>query len=256
MTDQIIHNAAFTVTDKIALALNIKPKFDGVTNVIDISAWQDPALIDYDKLASEIDGAILRIGYGVWKDKQFETHYKNLHDRGVAIGCYHYIIGNYGGLPQAQALQSWAPGYDFALDYWGDVEDTREGTALTSKIVDSYLGNCDNLLDTLMGVYTSMYRWREIMKDSKAHGHRRLWVAHYTASLNPFMPAGWSKFYLHQYTDRARFTGYTHGGIDCSRYNGTEADWYAQFETTQPAPIEPSDAEKLARLWQAHPELH
>jgi len=33
--------------------------------IIDISYWQKPELINYDKLAQQIDGVILRAAYGV-----------------------------------------------------------------------------------------------------------------------------------------------------------------------------------------------
>jgi len=38
--------------------------------IIDISYWQQPALIDYDKLAGQVDGVILRAAYGVKADGQ------------------------------------------------------------------------------------------------------------------------------------------------------------------------------------------
>ncbi len=223
--------------------------------IIDISAWQSPNLIDYDKLSSEIDGVILRIGYGIWKDTRFDEHYANFSRRNKPIGCYHYIIGNYGGLQQAECIQPWAAGHEFKLGYWGDVEDTRAGTALTNKVTDSYLGNADKLIGKPFGVYTSMYSWRQITGDSKAHGKRLLWVAHYTTAAKPLMPAGWDKWYLWQYTDRERFEGYKQGGLDCSRFN---TDYPSPIETT-PAPIEVSDVDKLDIVynwWLSRPDLH
>ena len=62
---------------------------------IDISAWQEPKYINYDKLAKEIDFAILRIAYTGWSDaktqyidKHFYTHYNELTKRGVKLGVY------------------------------------------------------------------------------------------------------------------------------------------------------------------------
>lgn len=254
MTDQIIHNAAFTITDKITTAL-FGSILDGQTNIIDISYWQDPALIDYDLLASRIDGAILRIAYSAYIDTRFAAHYKNLRDRGVPLGAYHYVVGNVKYSNQVKAVKDILADYPLQLDHYADIEDTRAGTALTKAVVNNYLTYADDAFGVLNGIYTSMYAWRQIMQDDKNHGHRKLWVAHYTTAASPLMPAGWSKWYLWQFTDRARFDAYKQGGLDCSRFNGTEQEWYAQFHT-QPTPIEPSDTEKLARLWQAHPELH
>jgi len=257
MTDNIIHNATFTIADKITTAL-FGSNLDGETNIIDISYWQDPALIDYDLLASRIDGAILRIAYSTYIDTRFATHYKNLRDRDVPIGVYHYVVGNVKYSNQVNAVKAILKDYPLQLSHWADIEDTREGTALTKAVVNNYLTYADDAFGVLNGIYTSMYAWRQIMQDSKAHGHRKLWVAHYTTASQPLMPAGWSQYYLWQFTDRARFDGYKQGGLDCSRFNGSEYEWYAQFSTNveTTAPVEISDAEKLARLWQAHPELH
>ena len=42
---------------------------------IDLSKYQDPATIDYDKIAEQVDFVILRIGFGWLKDIYFERHY-------------------------------------------------------------------------------------------------------------------------------------------------------------------------------------
>lgn len=38
--------------------------------IIDISYWQNPELINYDKLAQQIGGVILRAAYGLKADEQ------------------------------------------------------------------------------------------------------------------------------------------------------------------------------------------
>ncbi len=50
--------------------------------------------VDYDLLASNVSGVILRAVYGIWRDTAFETHYRELTKRGVPVGAYHYIIGS------------------------------------------------------------------------------------------------------------------------------------------------------------------
>lgn len=245
-------NAAETLVDKLGLLIR-GHKLDGVTNIIDISYWQDPALIDYDKLAAEIDGAILRCAYSTYKDTRFEAHYRELSKRYLPLGVYHYIIGGVSANQQAETLAEATNGLELPLGYWCDVEDIREGTALNKAQVEAYLTYAETKLDKQVDIYTSKSRWQQIMQNSKNHSHRRLWIAHYTSADRPWIPDAWDKWYLWQFTDRARFEGYTRGGLDCSRYNGTELDWWAELEQQPPEPPvenpdplpEPSTNEKL-----------
>lgn len=50
-------------------------------------------IIDYDRLASQIDFAIIRAGYGKsisQEDVRFREHFNNLSERGVLCGAYWY----------------------------------------------------------------------------------------------------------------------------------------------------------------------
>ena len=71
------------------------PKVPIYEKVVDISVHQTPGVIDYDKLASSIDGAILRASIRNKdlvnrKDTAVERHYYELNKRGVPLGFYHY----------------------------------------------------------------------------------------------------------------------------------------------------------------------
>ena len=242
-------SATFSLADKIYLWTE-GWKLDGVTNIIDISWWQDPALIDYDELASQVDGAILRAAYSKWVDRRFETHYRELTDRNVPVGCYHYITGDESPQAQVDALYSAVGGYDLPVGMNCDVEDTRSGTALYRNLVDAYLDIADGKFNTLQDVYTSMYCWRQIMQDATHHGHRKLWVAHYTSAPKPLLPAGWVDYDKWQFTSSAKFEEAYYSGIDNSRYNGTEEEWYALFGFTPPS-NEPNEAELKQALSKA-----
>ena len=61
--------------------------------VIDISQYQPPSAIDYDKLAGAVDGVILRCAYGTRKDNAFETHYAEFTKRGIPMGVYLFLVG-------------------------------------------------------------------------------------------------------------------------------------------------------------------
>ena len=118
--------------------------------IIDISYWQQPNLIDYDKLADSISGAILRGAYGIWKDTAFETHYAELHKRGVPLGSYHYIIGSQTGTAQADIFNQVVKGKDLKLGLWDDVEDRRVITGLTKSVVHSAVNKKQERIDSAM----------------------------------------------------------------------------------------------------------
>lgn len=194
--------------------------------ILDLSFWQDPRLINYDLLASQIDGVIIRAAYGTSKDTKFETHYTEFRKRNVPVGAYHYILGNVSIPSQANAFLSYTAGKTLDLGLWMDVEDTRAGTKLSRKQVLDYAA-----LVPSAGVYTSYYKWLEIMGGVYLTD-RKLWVAHYGAT-TPKLPDGWTDYYLWQYTSEGRLDGYN-GNLDMNKV-GTQG-------TTPPEPSTPYKA--------------
>jgi len=196
--------------------------------IVDISYWQQG--IDYDKFADGISGAILRGAYGIWKDTMFETHYKELHARGVPLGSYHYIIGNYTGLAQADVFNQTIAGKELKLGLWDDVEDRGETTGLNKSIVNEYHGNIETITKRQVDIYTGQYAWYEIMgSDAYKYGDRKLWMSWPMLTL-PKMPIGssWKTYLLWQYTYKGRIDGY-YSDVDCNRFNGTEEEYRKYF---------------------------
>lgn len=205
--------------------------------IIDISFYQNPSALDYDLIAANVSGVILRACYGIWKDTAFDRHYQELAQiRGVPVGAYHYIIGSVGIQEQADAFNLAVGLKDMRLGCWIDVEDTRAGTKLSRQNVLDYAA-----LQPDMGIYTSQNAWRLIMGGIYLND-RKLWVAHYTTNPYPLLPQGWDSWWLWQYTSSGRLPGYT-GNLDCNRFNGDDADYAAWVGETE-APPEPP-VEKL-----------
>ncbi|MEL5940906.1 GH25 family lysozyme, partial [Tetragenococcus halophilus] len=62
--------------------------------IIDISEWQDPQQINYDQLAANIDGVIVRVQYGSnYVDKHYQTHIKEFQKRNVPVAVYAWVRG-------------------------------------------------------------------------------------------------------------------------------------------------------------------
>ena len=154
--------------------------------ILDISYWQSPAKINYDLLASQVSGVILRAAYSIWKDTAFDRHYAEFTARGVPCGAYHYIIGNAEIKAQADAFNIAVGLKDMRLGCWIDVEDTRPNTKLYRQNVLDYAA-----LQPDMGIYTSKGAWATIMGGVYLND-RKLWVAAYGYTKPP-MPTGWRR---------------------------------------------------------------
>lgn len=206
--------------------------------IIDISFYQNPGAIDYDLIAANVSGVILRAAYGKWKDTAFDRHYQELAQiRGVPVGAYHYIIGSVGIQEQADAFNVAVGLKDMRLGCWIDVEDTRAGTKLSRQNVLDYAA-----LQSDMGIYTSQNAWRLIMGGIYLND-RKLWVAHYTTVPNPLLPTGWTSWWLWQFTSSGRLPGYN-GNLDTNRFYGDEEDYAAWIGIELPEEPEPP-VEKL-----------
>ena len=207
--------------------------------IIDISYWQAPNKINYDLLASQVSGVILRACYGTNKDTAFDRHYAEFTARGVPIGAYHYIIGNADIPRQVVAYNAAVGEKDLRLGGWMDVEDTRSGTRLYRQNVLDYAA-----LQPDMGLYTSKNAWNLIMGGAYLTS-RKLWVAHWTTNIYPLIPTGWNNWWLWQYSSTGRLPGYS-GNLDMSRFYGDEADFAEWLGEEAPAPLaEPLTLESL-----------
>ena len=196
--------------------------------IIDISFYQRPDAIDYDLLALQVSGVILRACYATYKDTAFERHYAEFTARGVPCGAYHYIVGNAPIQAQVDAFNVAVGLKDMRLGCWIDVEDTRPNTKLYRQNVLEYAERQPD-----MGIYTSKGAWNAIMGGTYLND-RKLWVAHYTTNPYPLLPTGWDSWWLWQFTSSGRLPGYA-GNLDTNRFFGDDADFAAWIGGEVPA---------------------
>ena len=197
--------------------------------ILDISFYQRPDAINYDLLAEQVSGVILRACYSVYKDTAFERHYQEFTSRGIPVGAYHYIIGNAEIKAQVDAFNIAVGLKDMRLGCWIDVEDTRPGTRLYRQNVLEYAERQPD-----MGIYTSKGAWNAIMGGAYL-STRKLWVAHYTTNPYPLIPTGWDSWWLWQFTSSGRLAGYA-GNLDTNRFFGDDADFAEWVGIELPVP--------------------
>jgi len=186
-----------------------------------MSFWQGTE-IDWDLLCAEVDGFIFRSTYGIWQDTLFDWYYEEATKRGKPVGAYHYIIGNYSPLEQAYAFQKSIADKNLKLGIHPDVEDTRVGTALTRKVVDSYIENISMIIAPAKSIYTGKYAWKTIMGDV-SYADYDLWVANYGVS-TPALPYGWTDWKLWQYTSSGYLNGFK-DRLDLNYFAGSKEDF-------------------------------
>jgi GH25 family lysozyme M1 (1,4-beta-N-acetylmuramidase) len=201
--------------------------------VIDISYWQQG--VNYAVLAPNIDGVILRAAWQNYKDTMFETHYAGFANHGIPVGVYHYITGYVSPRLQAEAFAAAIKGKELRLGLWNDVEEQREGLALTRAQVLEYHRIAEGLVGE-MGVYTSASKWDAIMRQPDLSS-RKLWIANYGV-LKPMLPrtGGWQSWWLWQYSDKGTLPGY-HSSLDMNHFNGDKVAfdaWVGNGTTPEP----------------------
>jgi GH25 family lysozyme M1 (1,4-beta-N-acetylmuramidase) len=200
--------------------------------IIDISYHQDPDKINYDDLAKSADGFILRAAYGTgvdgkWQgtDPAFDRHYNELWvKRGKPCGAYHYIVA-YKPIPdQVEVMYNAVKGKKLLLGLWCDVELEKGADPLTAQHVIDYMTQAEAKMGKF-GIYNGHWCWMDIMGNQEArYSDRKLWMSVYTTSPDNYIPHGWDKWWLWQYTSTARLPGY-YGNLDVSYFYGSREDF-------------------------------
>ena len=205
--------------------------------LIDISAWQNPDRIDYDRLAASVRGVILRAAYGLARDTAFEEHYRELSALGVPLGVYYFPLDGYVH-EQVKLFTECLKGKRFDLGGWVDVEHPIFPKRLSKATVDAFIPTAEARLECQLGIYTSQSKWFEIMKNSTDWAHRKLWVANYGSRV-PALPSPWKKWCIWQYSNTERILSAYPGGLDHNYYQEVCLDAIKPLGEVVSTPIQP-----------------
>jgi len=244
--------------------------------IIDLSKWQDPEKINYDILASEVSGVIIRCSYGSAYDSpyglepHFETHYNEFTKRGVPVGVYFFLTEYQSVESQVRTFiekinqfkarqytidlelvfgmdyagQTMTSLNGFPLGYWLDVEVENGAEKLRKQTVHDFIQQWETQSGETLGIYTSKHMWHEIMNGAY-YTTKRLWNAYYGLEkyLLDNLPTGWSDCFIWQYSGTGgRLPGYS-GGLDMDKFMGGETAYMRLLlegdEYEPPAPTPP-----------------
>lgn len=148
---------------------------------------------------------------------------------------------------QVEALDQAMRGKFFALGLWLDVEIEANAMALTGRQVEAYARELDGHGIGWQGIYTSRTMWARVFGQRNPFGGKLLWVAHYKDDGEPWLPFGWNRWWLWQWSDRGRLGGYA-GNLDMNRFGGTQAEFDAWVRGGGQAVPLPTIEERLTAL--------
>jgi GH25 family lysozyme M1 (1,4-beta-N-acetylmuramidase) len=161
---------------------------------IDLSHFQDPAALPWDKFQGHVDFVIVRAAYGVTFDRRAKEHIQRARAIGAKVGLYTYYRHEQNEQDQFVALSratescgigtgDIVPAIDIEDDEIGHVEVNPTWSEPCKTFANRVI---DNFGDCL--IYISQRGWRMLGKPEWVL-HRPLWCPNYCVA-EPATPAG------------------------------------------------------------------
>jgi GH25 family lysozyme M1 (1,4-beta-N-acetylmuramidase) len=208
----------------------------------DVSHFQSS--VDWSKVAAhgEAFGACKATDGLRYVDPRFSHNWSGMKSAGIPVRiAYHYAHTESSATGQADhflaVVGDVGPGDVLCLD----AEDVcAESKRIPPKKTETWIGTfLDRVLsasglppDRIL-VYTGAWWWNSRTNNSTVGSAHPLWVADYSND-PPHLPAGWSDWVLHQYTDKDEVPGVpTH--VDRSHFHGSVERLHALAGLTTPA---------------------
>ncbi|RSJ13028.1 glycoside hydrolase family 25 protein [Streptococcus intermedius] len=189
--------------------------------IIDLSGWQRPSDINYDQLAKNISGAIIRVHSGAQAkkenaathlngiDKSYQRHIEEFQKRNIPVAVYAYVAGNSKKEMEKaaesfyKAASKYKPTY-----YWLDVEEkTMENM---NAGVEAFRAKLASLGAKNIGIYVGTYFLEEHSISTKKF--TAIWIPTYGYNDGYYNAAPKTdlKYDLHQYTSQGSISGFAH----------------------------------------------
>ena len=202
---------------------------DGMTKtVIDVSYAQPN--VDWNKVKSQIDGAILRCGYGSdissQDDKQWARNIAEVERLGIPYGVYLYSYASNSSEIQSEINHTLRliKGHNPKLGVFYDLEEAGNG-AVAAQAAKTWCKQIKNA-GYRPGIYCGAYFYKAYLNGVHNAVDALWWIAGYGTNtgvpqLN-YKPNTGFKYDAWQYTSVKTYNG-INGGVDTS-------EWYASFD--------------------------
>ena len=180
--------------------------------VIDISSYQGD--VDFSKVKNQVDGIILRIGFGLTLDNKLETYIKEIKKYKIPYGIYlySYAENKIEALKEAKFTLEIIEKYDLnpTLGVYYDIEEfyvngkkIKISKDMYEKIIETYINYLKDY-DTSVYSYSKMYKYSFNEKTKKYI----TWIAQYNYSFTYQ-----NTFKMWQYTNNGEIDG-INGKVD------------------------------------------
>lgn len=143
----------------------------------DISTWQGG--IDYNEIIRQTNYCILRAGFDVTKDNQFDNHYANLQGLNLGAYWYSYATNSDEARMEARRFLEVIEDRKFTLPLYLDIEDPSQrglGRTTLNEIVRAF-GEVIENAGYYFGVYTNLDWYRNVISGSELNQKYDWWIA-------------------------------------------------------------------------------
>lgn len=149
-------------------------------NIIDVSKWQ--GIIDWEKVKTQIDGAILRCGYGSDRsdqdDEQFNRNASECERLGIPYGVYLYSYATSESMAKSEAahILRLIKGKKLTLPVYLDCEKEKAAIRAYAPKACAIIGEIIEKAGYTFGVYANLTWWNNYLIGVTAYTR---WVAQY-----------------------------------------------------------------------------
>ena len=200
--------------------------------IIDVS--EHNGKLNWEKLKPEIEGAIIRCGFGSDYESQDDAYYsRNVSEcerLGIPFGVYIYSYANTVNKAKSEAnhVKRLVEGYKLSFPIFYDLEEDRYSSYAT-KMAETWM---DAMSGYDIGIYANTYWWKNYLKNVSCDNK---WVAYWGAT-QPSI----SGMVLWQYSDKGTVAGIS--GFDLNKN--------ISMPIPQPTPTPtPTPTDENAGIW-------
>lgn len=202
-----------------------------IKKIIDVSTHQGK--IDWEKVKPQIDGAILRCGYGGDLESQDDAQFKRNADEctrlGIPFGVYIYSYADSVEKAKSEAAHALrlVKGYKLAFPIYLDLEESKTIPGIIERA--NVFGDIIEAAGYWCGVYSSLHWWNTHLKELDRFTK---WVAQW----NKTCDYKGSSLDMWQYTDKGKIDGIS-GYVDMN-------ECYRDFPAVLLGEVKPTAPEK------------
>lgn len=161
---------------------------DNTKKIIDISSYQ--GTIDFSKVKEEVDGIILRIGFGTNLDSRLEEYITELKDKKIPYGIYlySYAENKIEALNEAKFTEEIIKKYnlDPTLGVYYDIEEFYINGHKINITKDTYQKIIETYINYLEDYQVSVYTYSKLYKYKLNEETKKYvtWIAQYNYTFN------------------------------------------------------------------------